>query len=175
VPGTSAGAVRSRHVFTTARPAPAVVAVSVTAAVIAASAAYNAALALGLTGYSARGEAPPGQGLGLAGFVAMWLAAAILAGAAAGNARIGGRPVIAAVTALAVATVVARYYSPDAYHLNTDERIADHYPGTRIAMLAALAAIAAAIARLRPRAGATLAAVDLVLCAVVVSGEGYNN
>jgi hypothetical protein len=160
VPGSSAGAVRSRHVFTTARPAPAVVAVSVTAAVIAASAAYNAALAAGLTGYSARGEAPPGQGLGLAGFVVMWLAAAILAGAAAGNARIGGWPVIAAVTALAVATVVARYYSPDAYHLNTDDRIGDHYPGTRIAVLAALAAIAA---------------VDLVLCAVVVSGEGYNN
>jgi hypothetical protein len=175
VPGTSAGAVRSPHVFTSARPAPAVVAMSVIAAVIAASAAYDAALALGLTEYSARGEAPPGQGLGLAGFLAMWLAAAVLVAATAGNARIGGWPVIATVTALAVGAVVARYYSPDAYYLNTHDRISDHYPGTRIAALAALAAIAAAIARLRPRAGATLAAVDLLLCSVVVSGEGYNN
>jgi hypothetical protein len=67
-------------VLTTARPAPALVALSVIAAVIAASAAYDAALAVGLTEYSARGEAPPGQGLGLAGFLAMLLAAAILVG-----------------------------------------------------------------------------------------------
>jgi hypothetical protein len=83
--------------------------------------------------------------------------------------------VTAAVTALAVATVVGRYYSPDAYYLNTHERIAGHYLGTRIAALAVLGVIAAATAPLRPRAGAALAAVDLALCAVVVSGEGYNN
>jgi hypothetical protein len=176
VPGTPAGAVRSRHVLATVRPAPAVVILGVIAAVIAASAAYEAALALGLTAYSARGEAPPGSGgLELAGLVAIWLAAAILMGAAAANARIGGWPVIAAVTALAAAAAVARYYAPEPYYLNTHDRIADHYPGTRVAALVVLAAAAAAIARIRPRAGAPIAAAVLVLCAVTLAGEGYNH
>jgi hypothetical protein len=137
-------------VLTTARPAPAAVVLGVLAAVIAASAAYEAALAVGLTGYSVRGEAPPGSGLEPAGLVAIWLAAAILVGAAVGNARTGGWPVIVSVTALAVTVTVARYYSPEPYYLNTHDRIADHYPGSRIAVLLVLAAAAAAMARIRP-------------------------
>lgn len=170
-----AGAVRSRHVLTATRPAPVVVLLGVLAAVTAASAAYEAALALRLTEYSTRGEPPPGSGLELAGFVAMLLAAAILVGAAAGNARAGGWPVIAAVTALAVAAAVARYYSPEPYYLNTHDRISDHYPGTRVAVLVVLAVAAAAIARIRPRVGAPFAAAVLVLCAVTLAGEGYNH
>jgi hypothetical protein len=49
------------------RPAPVVVVLSVLGAIIAASAAYEAALAFGLTEYSVRGEPPPGDGLELAG------------------------------------------------------------------------------------------------------------
>jgi hypothetical protein len=157
------------------RPAPAVVVLGVLAAVIAASATYDAALALGLTEYSSRGEPPPGYGLGLAGFVAIWLAAVLLVGAAAGNARIGGWPAIAAVTALAVAAAVARYDSPEPYYLTTHDRIADHYPGSRMAILVVLAAAAAAIARIRPRIGAPLAAAVLVLCAATIAGESTNH
>ncbi len=175
VPGTSAGAVRSRHVLASVRPAPTVVVLGVLAAVIAASAAYEAALAFGLTEYSARGEPPPGSGLEPAGLVAIWLAAPVLVGAAAGNARLGGWPAIASVTALAVAVAVARHYAPEPYHLNMHDRIADHYPGSRIAALIVLAAAVAAIARIRPRAGAPLAAVVLVLSAATISGEGTNH
>ena len=175
VPDTSAGELRSRYVLIATRPAPVVVVLGVLAAVIAASATYHAALAAGLTGYSTRGELPPGSGLEPAGFVAIWLAAAILVGAAAGNARIGGWPVVAAVTALAVAVAVARYYSPEPYYLNAHDRISDHYPGTRIAVLVVLAVAAAAITRIRPRVGAPFAAAVLVLCADTLAGEGYNH
>ena len=161
--------------LTIARPAPAVIVLGVLAAVIAASAAYEAALAFGVTEYSARGELPPGSGLEPAGFVAIWLAALILVGAAAGNARLGGWPAVASVTALAIAAAVARYYAPEPYYLNTHDRIADHCPGSRIALLIILAAAAAALARFRPRAGAAFAAVVLVLCAVTLAGEGYNH
>ena len=157
------------------RSAPVVVVLSVMAAVMAASTAYHAALALGLSGYSVWGEPPPGNGLVLAGLVATWLAAAILVGAAAVNARIGGWPAIAVMTVLAVAMAVARYYSPDTYYLNTNDRIADHYPGGRIAVLVVLAALTTAIARFRPRAGAPLAALVMVLCAVTLADEGYGN
>jgi hypothetical protein len=162
-------------VLTISRPAPAVVGLGVLAAVIAASAAYEAALAFGLTEYSARGEPPRGSGLELAGLVAIWLAALVLVGAAAGNARLGGWPAVVSVTALAVAVAVARYYAPEPYYLNTHDRIADHYPGSRIAVLIVLTAAIAAIARIRPRAGAPLAAVVLVLCAATISGEGTNH
>jgi len=97
------------------RPAPVVVVLSAAAAVMAASAAYHVALALGLTAYSARGDPPSGDGLVLAGLGAVWLAAGVLVGAGAWDARIGGWPAIAGLTALAVTMVVARYYSPDAY------------------------------------------------------------
>jgi hypothetical protein len=157
------------------RPAPVVVVLSAIAAVRAASAAYHAALALGLTEYSARGEPPPGNGLVPAGLVAIWLAAAVLVGAAVGNARIGGWPAIAVLTALAVTMAAARYYSPDTYYLNTNDRIADHYPGGRIAVLVVLAAVATAIARSRPRVGAPIAAAVMVLCAATLADEGYTN
>jgi len=83
--------------------------------------------------------------------------------------------VICAVSALAVMAVVTRFYSPDPYYLNTHDRIADHYPGSRIAMLAVLAAAATVIARIRPRIGAPIAAAVLVLCAATLADEGYNN
>jgi hypothetical protein len=157
------------------RPAPVVVVLSLTAAVMAASAAYHVALALGLSAYSARGDPPSGNGLVLAGLVAVWLAAGVLVGAAAWGARVGGWPVIAGLTALAVTMAVARYYSPDAYYLNTNDRIADHYPGGRIAALVVLAAVATTIARIRPRVGAPVAAAVMVLCAATLADEGYGN
>src|SRR6185437_8033348 len=122
VPGTAsrgarhlALAVRSQRVLPAMRPAPVVVVLSAVAAVMAASAAYHLALALGLTAYSARSDPPSGNGLVLAGLGAVWLAAGVLVGAGAWDARIGGWPAIAGLTALAVTMVVARYYSPDAY------------------------------------------------------------
>jgi hypothetical protein len=162
-------------VVPTARPAPAVVVLGALAAVIAASAAYEAALALGLTEYSGRGEPPPGSWLELAGLVAIWLAVMTLVGAAAGNARLGGWAAIASVTALSVAVAVARYYAPEPYYLNTHDRIAHHYPGSRIAMLVVLAAATTAVARIRPRIGAPIAAAVLVLCAAAIGGEGTNH
>jgi hypothetical protein len=159
---------------TITRPPPALVVLGVLAAVIAASALYEAALAIGLTAYSPRGERPAGSGLEPAGLVAIWLAALVILGAAAGNARLGW-PAIAAVTALAVAVAAARYYAPDPYYLNTNDRIADHYPGSRIGILVVLASAAAAVARIRPRIGAPLAAAVLVFCAATLADEGYNN
>lgn len=42
-------------------------------------------------------------------------------------------------------------------------------------MLVVLAALTTAIARFRPRAGAPLAALVMVLCAVTLADEGYGN
>jgi hypothetical protein len=95
------------------RPSPIIVVTGVVAAVIAASTAYHVALAVGLTEYSARGAPPPGDGLVLAGLLAVCLAAMILVVAVVANARIEGRWTLAALTALAAALAVARYYSPD--------------------------------------------------------------
>jgi hypothetical protein len=53
------------------RPSPIIVVTGVVAAVIAASTAYHVALAVGLTEYSARGAPPPGDGLVLAGLLAV--------------------------------------------------------------------------------------------------------
>ncbi len=145
------------------------------AAVIAASTAYHVALAVGLTAYSARGAPPPGDGLVLAGFLALCLGAMVPVVASVANARIESRWTLAALTALAVALVVARYYSPDPYYLNTDGRIADHYPGSRIAAVIVLSAAVTLIGRRSPRIGIALVAVVMVLCAATLSDEGYGN
>jgi hypothetical protein len=152
--------------------------------VIAASTAYHAALAVGWLNYSARGVPPPGHQLVLAGFLSLLLSAIFLVAASlvsvaldgdSPKSALGGQLALEGLTIAGIALVLARYYTPDPYYLNVNERIADHYPGDRIAELVLLAAAGVGVGRRWPRVKALVTAVLMCLCAVVMSGEGYGH
>jgi hypothetical protein len=153
-------------------------------AVIGASTAYHIALAAGWLNYSARGAPPPGHQLVPAGFVSLLLSPILLMAASLVSKLLEGDPptsglwtrrAVDGLLVAGIALVVARYYAPDTYYLNQDERIADHYPGGRIVGLVLLAAVGIAIGRRWPRTKAPVTAALMVLCAVVMGGEGYGH
>src|SRR5438105_2633060 len=100
--------------------------------VIAASTAYQTALAVGWLNYSARGVPPPGHLLVSAGFVSLLLSAILLMAAPLvslaleGEAATSGlrtRWAVEGLMVAGIALVLARYYTPDTYYLNEHERI----------------------------------------------------
>ena len=77
----------------------------------------------------------------------------------------------------AAAAVVAGFYAPDPYYLNTGKSVADGgtVSGTQIAVVIGLAALAAVAARFTRRHGLVLAALALWFAALTLAAEGTNH
>lgn len=150
------------------------------------AAAYHLAMVLGVIGFGPRGELPPGDGIVFGVSVTMVVGGIVLA-VSAGLENSELEPffvtdlrrthVLWAISLMAFAVVIARYFSPDPYYLSTHGSIADG--GTvdpqTIRGLFGLTAIASIVTWLRPRTGLFLTALVLLLSAGVVSTAGYGH
>jgi hypothetical protein len=140
-------------------------------AVVALGAGYEALVALGVIGLgSSPGAAPPGDSVAVLSAVAALLAASALLAVAAGRpaAAWPERSLAVVVAApVAVAFVVARWYSYDPYYAPYLQRMSDGgvVAGRWIAVLVLSAIAAALVARRNLRAGAGLAAPLLLVFA----------
>jgi hypothetical protein len=144
-------------------------------AVLAAAAAYEAAVALGWLDIGPEpGQAPPANDvvLRVAGFALLAGAGLCLVRAWAPLTQVDALALLLAPAA--VAFVLARFYSYDPYYAPTLRRMSDDglVPDSWVYLLLGLALLAAVLVRIRPRAGLGATALVLLLSAVTALAEG---
>jgi hypothetical protein len=165
----------------------------VAAMLFSVTAVYQCGLALHIVKWGHRGHPPAGHRILLVAFVAMgavgmglvvvWLATMILdsgedpASGDALAASVAGGLLLPLVVLGAAAGVVAGFYAPDPYYLNTGKSVADGgtVSGTQIAVVIGLAAVAAVAARFTRRHGLLLAALAVGFAAMTLVAEGTNH
>jgi hypothetical protein len=147
-------------------------------AVLAAAAAYEAAVALGWLEVGPEpGQAPPGDGLMLAAAVFALVVGACLCVAYAVRPRLPADALASLLAPAAAAFVVARFYTFDPYYAPTLRRISDDglVADAWVYTLVGLAVLAGALVRIRPRLGLSATAFVLMLSAVTALAAGLGH
>ena len=124
----------------------------------------------------------PGQGPYGAGLVMLIALLALLVATITSYSYVSGlvaewRAVVSLVAPAAAVFVVARFYAFDPYYLPTLRRMSDGglVTGWWIVAVVAVALLAGFFARVRPRIGALMTSIALLLSAVTAIGEGVGH
>ena len=145
-------------------------------AVLAAGAAYEAAVALGWISLGTQpGDGPPFEGLVLVAALIAMLVGALVSLALSDGGR--SSTFVALFGAAAGAFVVARFYGFDPYYLPTLRRYSDGgaFPPGLVYTVAGLGLLASVLCFARPRVGLVLSGAVLLVCAFtsIFLGTGH--